>query len=81
MTKAERQLTLETRMYRNKTFGKMPICKHCFACAFTHCISSSKSRMIGGLCAEAEARMIGRPRCKNQPNKKYKPKCGLKDTD
>lgn len=80
MTIEERQLTLETRLYRKKSFGKENFCDYCFARSNT-CIASSKERSCQYLCAKAETRMNSKPRYKDTPNKKYKPKLGLRRID
>lgn len=78
MTITERQLTLETRMYRNKSFGCNKICKACFASTHVSCIATT-TRSKQCLCAKAEARIYG-PRF-GEKNKKYKPKLGLRRQD
>lgn len=61
MTNAERQLTLETMMYKNgKTFGREKFCKQCWACYHgRECIAASGMRSTQILCVKAKDRAEG----------------------
>jgi hypothetical protein len=63
MTNTERQLTLDTKMYRKKSYGKEDYCAYCFAkdCIKGGCIVKSKHRSKSMLCVKAECRMNGTP--------------------
>ena len=63
MTNVERQLTLDTKMYRKKSFGSEDYCAYCFAkdCIKGGCIAVSKHRSKSCLCVKAECRMLGSP--------------------
>lgn len=62
MTNRDRQITLETRMYRKKSFGKEKYCNHCWACEYhENCIAQSVQRSAQRLCVKAENRMKGKP--------------------
>lgn len=53
----QRQITLETKMYRDNSFGKADICNKCWASTHISCIADNRS--IQCLCAKAEARLHG----------------------
>ena len=62
MTNRDRQITLETRMYRKKSFGKEKYCNHCWVCEYhENCIAQSVHRSAQRLCVKAENRMKGKP--------------------
>jgi hypothetical protein len=63
MRNADRQLTLDTNMYRKKSFGKEDYCAYCFAkdCIKGGCIAESRHRSKSCLCVKAECRMNGMP--------------------
>lgn len=62
MTERERQITLETRMYRKKSFGQEKYCRHCWACEYhRNCIALPTQRGRKQLCVKAENRMKGKP--------------------
>lgn len=58
MTREERQLQLDTKMYKKKSFGTENFCNYCWAC-YQHvkCIADSRKRSNGNHCAKAEERM------------------------
>lgn len=61
MTIKERQIKLETRMYRHKSFGREDFCILCFACKYhIDCIANGKTRSTQNLCAKAESRLKNR---------------------
>ena len=57
MNNKDRQVTLETRMYRNKTFGKENFCNKCWAKS-KGCIATSPMRSKQLLCVKAECRVL-----------------------
>jgi hypothetical protein len=60
VTKEERQITLQTRMYRKKSFGKENYCTRCWACYhYESCIADAKIRSVQCLCVKAEERLTG----------------------
>ena len=63
MTNKERQLTLDTKMYRKKSYGFEDYCSHCWAkdCIKGGCIAVPKNRSKSCLCVKAECRMIRTP--------------------
>lgn len=63
MTNVDRQLTLDTQMYRKKSFGSEDYCSYCWAkdCIKGGCIAPSKYRSKSFLCVKAECRMRGMP--------------------
>lgn len=62
MTVQDRQITLETRMYRKKSFGREKFCGHCWACEYhKNCIAYPPQRSVRQFCAKAENRMKGKP--------------------
>ena len=60
MNNKDRQLTLDTKMYRNKSYGKEPYCGHCWA-KCKGCIAGSAYRSTQLQCVKAECRMKGIP--------------------
>lgn len=56
MNNKDRQLILETRMYRRKTYGKEAFCSKCWA-KYNGCIATGKQRYAQLLCCKAECRM------------------------
>lgn len=61
MTKEERQIKLETKMYRKKSFGQEDICAKCWACFhYKSCIALPKIRSKQCLCVKAEIRLTNK---------------------
>lgn len=58
MKNADRQLVLNTRMYRNNTYGKEAYCEFCWA-KCNGCIATGKARSKQMLCVKAYDRMKG----------------------
>jgi DNA invertase Pin-like site-specific DNA recombinase len=58
MTREERQLQLDTKMYKKKSFGTESFCNYCWAC-YQHvkCIADPRERSTGLHCAKAEERI------------------------
>jgi hypothetical protein len=56
MNNKDRQIVLETRMYRHKTYGKEDFCSKCWA-KCNGCIASTKYRAHNLLCVKAECRL------------------------
>ena len=61
MNNKDRQLVLDTKMYKYQTFGKEPYCKFCWANSHTACIMESDYRSSGLNCVKAECRMLKLP--------------------
>lgn len=60
MKNTDRQLVLNTRMHRNRSFGKEPYCSHCWA-KCNGCLATGKARSKQILCVKAYDRMKGQP--------------------
>lgn len=75
MNNNDRQLKLETQMYRRKTFGKETYCSHCWA-KCNGCIMNAKQRSIQQACVRAECRETNIPfkirEFINPPSNKYR---------
>lgn len=58
MTNIDRQLILDTRMYRRgKNYGQEKYCKYCWACYYgNNCIAKPVVRSTQLLCVKAESR-------------------------
>lgn len=59
MNNKDRQLYLDTKMYRSKTFGKQPFCAKCWAKLHNGCLVNGQMRSINLLCCKAECRLNG----------------------
>lgn len=87
MTNFDRQLTLDTRMYRNKTFGKEAYCNYCWAKTYSGCFAGGLQRSKQFMCVKAECRankdLFKSPlyEMMAEPNRKRHYKCGLTKED
>lgn len=61
MNNKDRQLVLETKMYRTKTFGKQKYCTKCFAKLYDGCLVTGLQRSKQLLCCKAECRVTKTP--------------------
>jgi hypothetical protein len=58
MTNFDRQISLETKMYKHKTFGKEEMCNYCWA-KCKGCIHQYRTQQLA--CVKAECRMTKIP--------------------
>ena len=60
MNNKDRQIYLETKMYKRNSFGKEPYCRKCWAKTYTGCMGAIyRSSQLS--CVKAECRLNGCP--------------------